>query len=475
MNAFKSIITNTLARTLTEIMNRCGSAIFWVLIARKLGVEGLGAIAFAIALFSLFSNISTLGLGSVVVRDVARERSKAGLYFGQVLKGGLLISLLVTTLMIVTTLLLAPKPDSSYAAIVMAFAIIPATGFYWSKSILSAAEKMSYIAIARLWENVFKVGIGIGLLFAGAGIREMILVFVISKVLSFAICFKYAADKVAAPEWRHDAEINGKLLKQAPSFSLITIFNSLFWSITVIILTKIKGEAEAGIFSAAFKLVELGIALAMAYGQAFFPVVSRLAHKDQAAFINISKKSIKYISLVTIAIVALTDVMAPQVIALIYGHGMLQAVPALRISIWLVIPFGIIPVLAYSLISQNLQRLDLSANIAGATVLAALNFILIPGLGAIGAALALTIAGLVFFAVEYYWVSKNLYRLTLSLHTLKPVFGAVFMSVIAFLLKDTLIIVPVISGLVLYVFYLWISKTLTSMEINSSRQPGSVR
>ncbi|HPG38500.1 MAG TPA: flippase [bacterium] len=475
MNAFKSIITNTLARSCTEIMNRFGSAIFWILIARQLGAEGLGALAFAIALFSLFSNISTLGLGSVVVRDVAQDRSQAGLYYGQVLKAGLPVALFFTALMIIVTLLLSPKPDSAFAAIVMAFAIIPASGFYWSKSILSADEKMGYIAIARLVENVFKVGAGIALLFAGAGIREMILVFVISKVLSFAICFKYAADKVAAPVWRHDSVITQKLVTQAPSFSLITVFNSLFWSLTVIILTKLQGEAEAGIFSAAFKLVELCIALAGAYGQAFFPVVSRIAHHDLAAFVTISKKSIKYISLVTIAIVALVDVMAPQVIGLLYGQTMAQAVPVLRISIWLVIPFGIIPVLAFSLISRNLQKLDLSANIAGAVLLTVLNVILIPQSGATGAALAMTSAGVVFFAVEYYWVSKRLYRLDISLHTLKPVFGGVFMSGIVFLLKDTLIFVPVISGLALYVFYLWISKTLTIMEINSLRQPGSVR
>jgi len=131
--------------------------------------------------------------------------------------------------------------------------------------------------------------------------------------------------------------------------------------------------------------------------------------------------------------------------------------------------------LAFSLISRNLQKLDLSANIAGAVLLIVLNFILIPQYGAMGAALAMTSAGLVFFAVEYYWVSKRLYRLQISLHTLKPVLGGLFMSGIVFLLKDTLILVPVITGPALYVFYLWISKTLTIMEINSLRQPGSVR
>jgi len=475
MNIVKSIISNTAMRTFTEIVNRVGSAIFWVLIARKLGVSCLGSIAFAMSLFTLFSSISTLGLGTVVIRDVARDRGKAGQVFGQILKLGLFLSILFSAIMIGSVLIIRPGPESMYAAVVMAFAIIPASGFYWSKSILSAAEKMGYIAISRTAENVFKVGIGLVLLFSGAGIREMILVFLFSKVVSFVICYSYAVDRVAQPIWHYEQSIFKYLLKQAPSFSLITVFNSLFWSLTVIMITKLKGEAEAGIFTAAFKLVEFCISVSLAYGQAFFPVVSRFAHKNYKVFESLSKKSIKYISIFTIAVAAGTTVMAPQIIKLIYGTTMVEAIPILRISIWLIIPFGIIPVLAYSLISQNMQKLDLTANIAATVVVFFANLVLLHYMGTLGAAVAILQAGLVFFAVEFYWVTKRLYRLTISIKSLKPVLGAAIMSFIIFLLKDTLILIPVFTGSVLYVLYLWISKTFTQMDINYLRQLGSVR
>jgi len=475
MNAVRSIISNTAARTFTEILNRLGSAVFWILIARKLGVSGLGSIAFAMSLFALFSSISTLGLGTVVIRDVARDRDRAGQYFGQLLKLGLLLSVLFAALMIVVVFIIHPNPDSSYAAMAMAFALIPASGFYWSKSILSAAEKMGYIAVARTAENVFKVGIGLVLLMSGAGIREMVLVFMLSKVVSFVICYSYAVDRIAQPVWHTDFSLFRYLLKQAPSFSLITVFNGLFWSLAVIMLTAIKGEAEAGLFSAAFKLVELCIAVSLAYGQAFFPVVSRFAYKDEKMFVNLSKKSIKYITMVTIAVAAGTTVMAPQIITLIYGANMTAAVPVLRISIWLVIPFGVIPVLAYSLISRNMQKLDLLANIAAAGVVLIANLVLLHFMGTPGTAVAMLLAGLVFFAVEFYWVTKKLYKMTISLQSLNPVMGAIIMSFAVFLLKDTLIFIPIITGALLYILYLWISRTLTQMDINYLRQLGSVR
>ena len=88
MTILKSLVKNTFARTMTELINRFGAAIFWVLVARQLGASALGALAFAMSLFSFFLTVSTLGLGSVVIRDVARDRKKAGAYFGQTILFG---------------------------------------------------------------------------------------------------------------------------------------------------------------------------------------------------------------------------------------------------------------------------------------------------------------------------------------------------------------------------------------------------
>ena len=125
-----------------------------------------------------------------------------------------------------------PSEDSQFAARVMAVALIPASGFYWSRAILSAAERMSYIAIARTAENLFKVGAGVFVIFSGFGLRYVIVVVALSKIVSFLICFGYAFVKVARPDYRLKMDLAKYLLKQIPSFSMIAVFNALFWSVT---------------------------------------------------------------------------------------------------------------------------------------------------------------------------------------------------------------------------------------------------
>ena len=187
MTILRSIIANVAARSITEIITRLCSAIFWIFIARSYGPAGLGSLAFGLSLFALFETISTLGLSSVVIRDVARFRERAGAYFGHTLLLGFFAAVIFMVLMILTAGLIRPGHASLFTAVVMAVALLPASGFYWSKAILSAAEKMSYIAIARTAENIFKVGAGLAAVMSGLGLRSVIVILAISKMISFII------------------------------------------------------------------------------------------------------------------------------------------------------------------------------------------------------------------------------------------------------------------------------------------------
>ena len=465
MSAVRSILGNTLARGITELINRVGGALFWIMVARHFGASGLGILAYAMSMFSLFSTMSTLGLGSVAVRDIARKKSEAGIYFGQGLKLGLLLSFIFALIMILTGLLLHPGADTRFAIMSMAVAMIPTSGFYWSKSILMAAEKMSWIALARSWENGFKLAFGLIMIVTGGGIREMVLVLVLSKIVSFVVCFRYAADKVVHPVWRPVKPLMNYFLKQVPSFSLINLFNSLFWALPVILITSLHGEAQAGIFSAAFKLVEMVIAMGLAYGGAFFPVISRYADNPGSRFAELIGKSIKYISIITLAIAGYTQIIAPQIIGFLYGPDMMQAVPVMKMLVWLVPPFGIIPVIAFSLISRNLQRYDLAANAAGTLALLVLGAALVPVSGAFGMAISLVIAGFVFLAFELFGLLHHFYRPVDVLEWLKPVPGLLLIWCVSFILRDYQIWIPMFSSAVLYVVYLWLSRTITQPEI----------
>lgn len=473
MTILRSMVTNTAARSVTEIINRLGSVIFWVFVARYLGPKGLGSIAFSLSLFTFFGTVATLGLGSAVIRDVAKNPGRRGLYFSNTLFLGFFSSIFFALLMIVVARLINPSPATLFATMLMAVAILPFSGFYWSRTILWALEKLSYVAVARTAETVFKIAGAITVLMLGYGLTQVIIVLILSRVVSFIICFAFAVRmvdfKMTINKW-----LIRNLLRQAPSFSLIAVFNAMFWSLTVVFITKFRGDAEAGLYSAAFKFVDICISFAHAYGQALFPILSRLTEMGPKLLDVLFRKSLKYLTLITMAIATSIAMLAEQLIPLIFGPAMVGAVPILRVLIWLIIPFGNVPILAYILISYHRQKQDLLANMVATTVLVILLILTVPLWGAMGASVSLLVGCSVFFAVEVYSVHSGIKRLRLSLKSTSSVLSIAFMAVAFFTLKGFNPIIQIISGGFIFLFYLWVTGHVADFENNFLRQLKSV-
>lgn len=461
----RSLLKNTAARTAAVLINRVGAAIFWLVVARELGASALGVLAFAISLFSFFYTLSTLGLGAVVVREVARQRAAASDYFGHVLLLGLLSSFAAALCLFVTVYIVNPAADTVFASILVAVAMFPASVFYWSKSLLTAVEKMEYISIAQTLENIFKIVFGTGAIWLGADIRTVVIIWVASKFLLGGTGFLFAVRTVAWPNFQWKSHIIRHLIRLAPSFSLITLFNSFFWSVTVVLLTHYAGEKQAGLFSAAYKLVDVCVAVALAYGQAIFPITSRHIKHQVQKIQALYSHSLKYISLLTLAVAAGTSVLAPQIIRFVYGEDMLGAEPLLRLLIWMIVPFALVPMLASSLVSHDLQNRDLRANIFAAMSIVAFNLVFIPAYGAFGAAISLLLACVVFMGVELFFVNRKLFTIPFPIELVKVIPGLLLMAIALYYCRHVHIILTVWIGALVYAVYLWISGIVKKQDI----------
>mgnify|MGYP005842959235 CR=1 FL=1 len=463
MSIVRSLVVNTAARSLTELITRLGAAAFWVIVARSLGAAALGSLAFGLALYSFFTTISTLGLGSVVVRDVARERSRAGVYYSHTLLVTVVFSLLTAAIMIGVTLLLKPNPDTTFAALVLAAAIVPASAFMVGRSLLFAAEDMAKVTLARLGESAFKVLAGLLLLHWGAGVRGIAAALAISKMLPLFIVQPFVS-RVAKPVWRLDAPLLRYLVRMIPSFSTISIFNSLFWSAPVVMLTRVSGEYQAGLFAAAFKLVDITLSFSNAYGQALFPIAARTLKHNFDLFKSMFVKSIKYIFIMSAALAAALSVMADQIILFLYGAKMAEAAPILQIIAWMIVPFAVVPILSSTLVSSDLQKRDLLANVSASAVAVITVRLAAPTAGALSAAAAYVSACLIFALIEWASVRRKMFHFSVSAHLWKPIVGVLLMSLLLTWGKELFLPINLAVAGVAYLMFLLLSKSITKNE-----------
>lgn len=459
------LVRNTLWRSAAEVTGRLGSALFWILLARFLGASAFGAISFAIALLGFFDLLSSLGLGSLLTRDAAQDPAAAAAFFGQMLLIGLVSACAGAMLMVATAWFVDPAPATQRMVLLLAATLPASSVAYWSKALLTAAERMDLIGAATLLETSLLIVPGFVLLTAGQGILAVAVALALSKVAASVLLYRLASRHVARPLWSLDSARIRYLLRHVPLFLGTALCNATFWSAAVILITWRLGESAAGHFSAAFKLISYSLLFAITFSQALLPVASRLAREDRKLYERLLRRALHYLLIFFTGLAALLSLLAEPLIRTLYGPGMEGAVVVLRWLAWMLVPYGLIPALAYTLVSHHQPRRDMAANLGGALTLIAATLLLLPRFPDSGAAVAMLLGALVFAAIELGSVHRLLYRLAPDRGTLAVIIAGGGLALGLELTASLPLLLRAALGTALYGGALWLMGALDRVEL----------
>jgi O-antigen/teichoic acid export membrane protein len=90
-----------------------------------------------------------------------------------------------------------------------------------------------------------------------------------------------------------------------------------------------------------------------------------------------------------------------------YGSGAAGGETSLATLSWSLIPLTIACVLAQVLFAAGKQAIDLRVNVIATVLSVSANVLLIPWLGAVGAAIAMLVSMSVYAALQYFWVRHH--------------------------------------------------------------------
>jgi O-antigen/teichoic acid export membrane protein len=85
MSNVRRIAKNFMVLGIAEIISMVLSPVLIVLITRLIGDEGYGKLSFAMSLAAILTILTPLGLDSLMIRAVARNRETAAKYLGNIL------------------------------------------------------------------------------------------------------------------------------------------------------------------------------------------------------------------------------------------------------------------------------------------------------------------------------------------------------------------------------------------------------
>lgn len=245
-------------------------------LARVIGVEGFGKIAFAMAVMVWIQTIADWGFNLTATRDVAQNRddaNKASEIFSNVLWARCLLmglSFVVLLLLIVAI----PTFRENWEVLLVSFLIIPGHILFpdW---FFQAIEQMKYITVLNvLTKLIFTLAIFVFIKEPGDYILQPLLSalgFAVSGVIALYIILRRWGYKLYAPKF-------GTIIETIRSSTDVFINNlapNLYNSLSVVLLGIFSGGIANGIYDGANKFINIVCNILNALTRAFFPFLAR--------------------------------------------------------------------------------------------------------------------------------------------------------------------------------------------------------
>ena len=383
--------------------------LFTILVARRLGEEGLGVYAFMAAVVMLGNVVTTYGTDMLIIREVAARDTLP------LLPAALVIQLTLATLFTILVFLGAPSlanqtPAAVWALQVYSLALFPLAFYTVFSAALRGYQHMAAFSQLTLIVAALQVGLTWFMIQPGSSVVSLawllLGVQLAAALLAGWFCLAYIPGLRRA--WRISRPAVIALMGASAPIALLGILKVLYQKLSIYMLANMQGAAVTGWFAAASQAVTASQLGHVAFLGAIFPVMgqAQIGGKGDPNQWKQAFARAQYLLLALGgAIAILLFWLAPLLVNVLFGAGFEPAVPALRLLAWTLIPYSINLFLSSRLLSARQERPVAYALATSLVVLLGLNAWWIPRWGLVGACLALLVAESVQAAL-YLWRFK---------------------------------------------------------------------
>jgi O-antigen/teichoic acid export membrane protein len=370
-----------------EILARLVAFLATAYLARKLGPYGFGVVGFAAAICSYLSIGVTAGFNAVGAREVARNQKKAAALAG----GVVVVRLILATVAMAITgavALLLDKPETVRWVVILT-----------SLTFLTLALDTAWV-----YKGLGRTGkVGIALVMAQLGYLGAVLAFVQnpSDVVWVPLA-QFLGELLAAlflglplflqGSWAPQVREGFRILVGSRALALSRFLRTMIFSFDVVLLSFLVGEAEVGLYTAAYRICLLVLAVGVALHSSYLPEFARAAKSGDSTLTELTTRSIFFAWSLALPMLVGGSLLAQPMLRDLFGSPFDDAAQAFRILLLSATFIFVNGALRNIYLATHRLRIEtwIIATAAGLNVV--LNILLIPRFGMVGAAAATAFA-----------------------------------------------------------------------------------
>ena len=473
MNTVQRIAKNTGVLLISQIVSYIIGFFFIMYTARYLGAAGFGILSFALAFTGIFGVFSDLGLSTLTIRDVARDKSLAGKYLGNIAVMKIILVVITFGLIAITINLLGYPEQTIKVVYLVALSIIFSAFSGMFNSIFQAYEKMEYQSIGHILSSILMLS---GALFAisqGFSVVEFASVYFIVSAVVLGYNFIVCVRKFVLPKIEVDFSFWKPTIKEALPFGLSGIFITIYYWIDSVMLSLMKGNEVVGWYNAPYRLIVVLLFIPSIINIVVFPTMSRFHISSQNSLNLMTKKYFKFMLVIGIPIGVGTTLLADKVILLIFGTEYTQSIIALQILIWAMV--FIFANAAFVRLFESINKQIIVTKITGICMIEniILNLLIIPRFSYIGASITTVITELTivtFVLIFAYKTGYSVQRREFLTNISKVTIASLIMGVFIWELRSLNLLILVLLSTSLYIGILYLIGGINKEDIELLKQ-----
>ena len=364
-----------------------------VFVVRSLGPVGFGELSYVLAIVALLAPLAQFGLSSVVARALLErpDDELAVLRAALVLRiAGCAAALALGGLWMVFG---ESKAGDRWVVLVLLTARF-ATAFqiveFWFQVRSRASALVPWRTSAAIVSALLKIFVAAATGSAIAVACVFAVEYVLQAVASM-VALRRTGGFSLGPTMHPSAEWVTWLAGRVPWLLASAIAEAIYFRIDIVLLERMRGSEEVGIYAAAAGMSEVWYMVPVALVAAVFPEL--WARRGNAVEYHRGLQvTLDGLVALAIALAVFIQFFGLPIVELLFGREFLAAVPVLQIHIWAGAFVFMRALLNRWMTAEDLLRFALATQVVGLIANVALNLLLIPSFGAVGAAVATVIS-----------------------------------------------------------------------------------
>jgi len=364
------------------------------LLIRHLNQTGYGHYVTALTIATIAASLTEGGVNTIAVREFA---SSTGAARATAMANMLGIRLLLSVAGLVAAIGFAVA--AGYSRTIVLGTAVAGIGLTIQllQTLLSvplqSQMRLGWVAAADLLSNAVTTVLIVALVLLGAGIVPLLAVLIPACLSALILTVFLVRGSISLRPSLRFADY-APLLRETLPFAVAIALSSIYFRVTVIVMSLEATGRQTGYFSTSFRIVEILIGLPPLVIGAAFPIMTRAQRDDPDRFAHATRRMFELSVLLGVWLALALELGAGFAVSVLGGHDAAPAADVLRIQGLAVTGTFVAVACSFPLLSLRRYSVLLYLNVLGLLVTFAVALPLVPVLHARGAAIATVAAEL---------------------------------------------------------------------------------